>query len=154
MHATLWFLPWVMLWAAPLTAGGAGSARIIKVLPHYLDLKGRHSLSPSLYERDAYQAYLREHPRERSGLRFDIQWKARRLAGPGLSLRLELRGTKSHTIAPLALEKAVRPGRWFSRWSNLVLDEAPYRELGAIIAWRVTLTREDRVLAEQRSFLW
>ncbi len=35
-------------------AAGAASARIAKVLPQLLDLEGRHALSPSLYDRDAY----------------------------------------------------------------------------------------------------
>ena len=51
----------------------AASGKIIKVLPFFLDLKGRHSLHPSLYERDAYQAYLRQHPELRSGLQIDVQ---------------------------------------------------------------------------------
>src|SRR5437899_2397501 len=34
----------------------AATGRIIKVLPHLLDLQGHHALSPSLYDRDAYQA--------------------------------------------------------------------------------------------------
>ncbi len=37
----------------------AAPAKVIKVLPHFLDQKGRHALSPSLYDRDAYQAHLR-----------------------------------------------------------------------------------------------
>ena len=47
------------------------------MLPHYLDKEGRHTLSPSLYERDAYQAILRQNPEKRGGMRFDVQWKAR-----------------------------------------------------------------------------
>ena len=32
------------------------ASKISKVLPHLLDKQGRHTLSPSLLERDAYQA--------------------------------------------------------------------------------------------------
>ena len=35
-------------------------------------------MSPSLYERDAYQARLRAHPEHRYGMRFDVQWRADR----------------------------------------------------------------------------
>ena len=59
----------------------AATGRVIKVLPHFLDLKGRHSLSPSLYDRDAYQAQLRQHPEQRSALRFDVHWKAKSVNG-------------------------------------------------------------------------
>ena len=53
-------------------ASQAAEGKIIKVLPHLLDKKGRHTLSPSLYERDAYQAKLRTHPEDISALRFDV----------------------------------------------------------------------------------
>jgi len=38
--------------------------RIIKTLPLLLDTKGQAAISPSLFDRDAYQAYLREHTNE------------------------------------------------------------------------------------------
>src|SRR5215468_71000 len=72
------------------TMGATGS--VIKVLPHFLDLQGRHTLSPSLYERDAYQAKLREHPAERSGIRYDVEWKTKGGSFDQLKLQLELRG--------------------------------------------------------------
>ena len=43
-------------------ADEAAAGRVIKVLPLFLDLKGHDALSPSLYDRDAYQVYLRQHP--------------------------------------------------------------------------------------------
>jgi hypothetical protein len=39
-----------LLLAAPLAAPAA-TGKVVKVLPHFLDLKGRHSLTPSLYDR-------------------------------------------------------------------------------------------------------
>jgi hypothetical protein len=54
-----------MLWLAGLCWLGlalpapAATGRLMKVLPEYLDAKGLTSLSPSLFERDAYQAILR-----------------------------------------------------------------------------------------------
>src|SRR5690348_10649157 len=71
----------------------AADGRVIKVLPHFLDLDGKHTLSPSLYGRDAYQYFLRQHPEKRSGVRFDIQWKATGTAAEPMKLRIELRGT-------------------------------------------------------------
>src|SRR5579872_6260908 len=69
----------------------AADAKVIKVLPQYLDQTGRHALSASLYERDAYQFYLRKHPKERAGIRLAVQWKADQIPGRQLMLRAELR---------------------------------------------------------------
>src|ERR1051326_4940456 len=57
-------------------AASAATGGVVKVLPQFLDLKGRSAISPSLYDRDAYQAHLREHTNEISGIRFAVQWKA------------------------------------------------------------------------------
>src|SRR2546423_2524757 len=70
----------------------AATGRVIKVLPHFVDDQGRHTLAPSLYERDAYQAFLREHPDKRSGMRFDVQWKKKGPVWEDLKLRVEGRG--------------------------------------------------------------
>lgn len=136
------------------SAAEAAEAKIIKVLPHYLDLEGRHSLSPSLYERDAYQDYLRKNRDQRSALRFDIQWKAKAAAGPNLRVRLELRTTKTHLGKPLVLEQPVKRARWFSTWSGLTIQGDAYQKLGDLIAWRATLWDGERQLAELRSYLW
>ncbi len=66
----------VVLAASALLAHAA-SGKVLKVLPHFLDLQGRHALSPSLFERDAYQAHLRKNPAEVSALRFDVEWSGR-----------------------------------------------------------------------------
>lgn len=135
-----------------VSANAASRARIIKVLPHYLDKQGRHTLSPSLYERDAYQYYLRRHPEERGALRYDIQWTANRNAK--LILRLELQGSEEYQDQPLVLEQAVTKKGWFSRWNAIPVKGDNFEEIGEVVAWRVTLWDGDRLLAEQRSFLW
>jgi hypothetical protein len=133
----------------------AATGRVIKVLPHFLDLNGRHALSPSLYERDAYQAYLRKHPEERSGVRFDIQWKSHGAVYSPLKLRVELRGTaKGDLPSQTVLESEVKPGGWFSHWSSLSLAGEAYARFGEATAWRATLWEGDQLLGEQKSFLW
>ncbi len=131
-----------------------GGARVIKVLPHFLDLDGRHSLYPSLYERDAYQAFLRDHPAQQSGIRFDVQWKARGISSEKLMLRLELRLSGSDEAKPRVLEKVLKPSSWFSRWSALTLDGEEFKGLGRVTAWRAVLMEEGVVLTELKSFLW
>ncbi|MCI0535880.1 MAG: hypothetical protein L0Z50_11710 [Verrucomicrobiales bacterium] len=132
----------------------AATAQIKKVLPHYLDKEGRHTLAPSLYERDAYQAHLRRNPGERSALRFDVNWKAPGINKPNLKLRLELRSNKGALGKPLVLETPVKPPILFSKWSALKLEGDAYASIGEIIAWRATLWDGESMLAELKSFLW
>ena len=73
-------------------ADDAVTGRVIKVLPLFLDLQGHDAISPSLFDRDAYQAYLRQHTNEISAIRFDVLWKASNAKGAKLKLRAELRG--------------------------------------------------------------
>ena len=83
-----------------LTGVEAASAKISKVLPHLLDREGRHVVSPSLYERDAYQAYLRQHPEEVGGLRFDVSWKVSRELAEGLRLRIASQSARRSLVSP------------------------------------------------------
>ncbi len=130
----------------------AASAKIIKVLPHYLNLEGRHTTSPSLYDRDAYQAYLRQHPAQCSGLRFDVQWKAKEKKP--LKLRLELRGARGNQPTTAVLEETVTKDGWFSNWTALPLTGEAYKNFGGLTAWRATLWDGTDQVAEQKSFLW
>ncbi len=68
------------------------TGHIVKVLPLFLNLKGQDAISPSLYDRDAYQVYLRAHTNEVSAIRFDVLWSTSNLDNTNLTLRLELRG--------------------------------------------------------------
>jgi hypothetical protein len=149
---TLLLLP---LFFSGVFAVRAVDGRVKKVLPHFLDLKGQHTLSPSLYERDAYQARLRQHPEERSAIRFDVQWK---LVSPGRAphkLRVEIRGVaEGNQPKQKILEKPVKGRGWFSHWSALSFGGDEYKQFGEVTAWRVTLLEGDLPLAEQKSFLW
>src|SRR5436190_23236106 len=73
----------------------AGEGKIIKVLPLYLDNKGRDSLLPSLYERDAYQALLRKHVDQRKALRFAVDWKASKVDWTKTRAVVETRGVRA-----------------------------------------------------------
>jgi hypothetical protein len=117
-----------------------------------LDLKGRHTLSPSLYERDAYQAFLRKNPDQCSGVRFDVQWKLNFSPTEPLKLRVELRGSKGPNL--IVLEGAIRPNHWYNRWNSLRLEGESYEKSGQIIAWQASLWAGGRLLAQQKSFLW
>jgi hypothetical protein len=128
------------------------SARIAKVLPHYLDEDGRHTQAPSLFERDAHQAHLRTHPEEVSGLRFDVQWSSTVYYLEGLTLQLELRGTKDPEL--IVLRQALEKRPWYQRWTSFELDQDAFERLGEVVAWRASLWDGDNLLAEHQSFLW
>jgi hypothetical protein len=137
------------------TAAQAATGKVIKVLPLFLDLKGHQALSPSLYDRDAYQAILRQHPEKRSGLRYAIQWKTKGSTWEPLKIRLEVRGIAEGNVPrELTIDKNVDPGGRFSRWSSITLGREEYAVLGEVTAWRVTLWEGEQMLGEQKSFLW
>ena len=148
---------WLLLVAGLAVAGSAQAAtgRVIKVLPQFLDLKGRNSLTPSLFERDMYQANLRDHTNLCSGMRFNVQWKAKGPAAAPLKLQVELRGVARGDLPQqLTLEQPVRIGGWFSHWARLDLAGEQYKSIGQVTSWRVTLWEGTRLLGEQKSFLW
>jgi hypothetical protein len=142
-----------LLAALPLEAG---TGRVIKVLPELMDLKGHTSVSPSLYERDGYQAMLRQHPERRSGVRFFVQWKTKGGVYEPLKVRVEVRGTALGKPPPLfVLEQALENvGGMFSHWTSLTLTGEDYHKLGSVTAWRATLWEGDKMLGQQQSFLW
>ena len=142
----------VLLFMALALPLGAAEGKIHKVLPHFVDKEGRHALSPSLYERDAYQAQLRNHPEQRGGLQFEVHWKARK--SNALKLRVDMRGSLTNAPTNVSVEVPVKPTRLFSKWSGVPVRGADYARLGELRSWRATLLDGDQVLAEQRSFLW
>jgi hypothetical protein len=134
-------------WAEP-------HGKIKKVLPHFLDEKGRHTVSPSLFERDQYQAELRKNPERRSGIRFDTQWKVSGAEKEPVRLKLEVRGSKLPPRAVATFEASPKKAAMFSRWSAAEIAGEDYKRIGEVIAWRVTLWAGEKQVAEQKSFLW
>jgi hypothetical protein len=149
-----WSVFTALLVLASALAANAESAKIIKVLPHFLDLQGRDSIHPSLFERDAYQNELRGSPSKRSALRFDVQWKAAWYEYDALKLRVEIKGMKGKQPTHIAVEQAVKPGTMFSKWTGLTLGGEHYQNFGEMISWRAMLVNGTNVVAEQKSFLW
>jgi len=133
----------------------AATGRVIKALPFFIDLQGRHMRSPNLMDRATYQANLRKHPAERSGIRFDVQWKTKgKVTGP-LKVKMELKGgQRDGAPHELTLEAEAKPNGWFSHWTTLPLMGDAYKNFGDVIAWRATLWEGDKMIGEQQSFLW
>lgn len=140
----------LILGLAAITA--QANPKISKVLPHWLDKQGRHTLSPSLFERDAYQAQLRANPDQRSGIRFDVKWaKGSQRASANLTLQLELQ--TSGATGPVIIKHPLKTTR-SGGWAALKLDGERYKSIGKIIAWRARFLDGDKTLAERQSFLW
>jgi hypothetical protein len=137
-----------------LLPASAATGRVMKVLPHYLDRAGRHTIAPSLYERDAYQDHLRQNPDLRSGLRFDVRWRARDVDLKQLRLRVDLRGIVGNKVQVKTIERSSLKRSFWENWTGLLLDEEDLRSLGELNAWRVTLWQGDTLLDEYKSFLW
>jgi hypothetical protein len=132
----------------------AGEGRVVKVLPEFFDSKGRHSLSPSLYERDAYQVILRKDRKRRAGLGLEIQWKAKDVDWSALKLRAEMRGLMGDTITNITVEMPAKKAGIFGNWAELKIPRADYANFGELVAWRVTLWEGEHQLSELQSFLW
>ena len=134
--------------------GAEVSGRIVKVLPFLLDQQGQNAISPSLFDRDAYQAHLRDHTNEVSGLRFDVQWKATKAPGEKLALLLQMRSIGTNNLPQVkTIEVALPPGRQH-QWTEIPLTGPEYQSLGHLVAWRVTLWNDEQELDGQSSFLW
>ena len=135
-------------------AADAATGSVIKMLPLFLDLKGHDAQSPSLFDRDAYQVYLRAHTNEVSAIRFEVLWRAPKAGDAQLKLRLELRGIgPDNRPRQTTLEQAVTP-HFFRHWTSFPLAGDDYKKFGEVVAWRVTLWADDQMLDEQDSFLW
>jgi hypothetical protein len=155
MRARLLFVlfAWGLLAAIP---AAAAQGKVMKVLPFFLDLKGRHATHPSLYERDAYQVFLLKNPEMRSGMMFYVTWKVIGTPRAPLRLRLEARGKAEGNLPhEVLVETTVKPSGRFGKSSKLLLSGEEYTHLGELTAWRVTLWEgDDLLLGHQQSFLW
>jgi hypothetical protein len=138
----------------PVGVVNAGDCKVLKVLSFLVDQKGRIAVSPSLFDRDAYQAYLRQHLGEVSTVRVDVLWKAVKAPDEKLRISVDLRGLTTNGVPKIyTLETNVAPGR-FGRWTSLELGSETYRDCGSVLAWRARLWNKDEMLSEQKSFLW
>jgi hypothetical protein len=148
----LMFIALLVLGSYACLAADVVSGRVLKVLPFLLDTNGVETKSPSLFDRDAYQAYLRVHTNEVSGMRFDVLWKAEK--SPDLKVRVELRGVgETNQPTMKTLEMPVKAG-YFRKWTELPLMGDDFRSVGSVVAWRATLWDGDKQIGEQQSFLW
>ena len=136
------------------TSTGIAEAKIFKVLPHFLDQEGRHALSPSLFERDAYQRVLSQNPERQSGMRFDVLWRVDKKQSGGVELHIEMTTKKGDPTKPIVIKAPVKRSRWFRKWSAVNYVGKDFRDGGEVLAWRALLIKDGKILDSQQSFLW
>ena len=141
----------ILAWLLVAPAVWAGEGRVVKALPQFLDKRGRHALSPSLYERDAYQFSLRRNPSQIAALRLAVQWKAKDVDWSRLKLRAEMRGLAGDSLHTVTLEEPAKKSGHFSSWSEFKIEGGDYAAFGGLVAWRVSLWEGDRLLGRVRS---
>jgi hypothetical protein len=136
--------------------GVAPTGRVVKVLPLLLNLKGHDALSPSLFDRDAYQFFLRQHTNQISGMRFDVLWKASGLTATNgnVKIQLELRSVAPNGDPRMKTLETTVPAHRHEHWTSLPLSSEDYLQVGDVVAWRARLWAGDQLLSEQKSFLW
>jgi hypothetical protein len=142
----------IVFWLAPAVQAGQGS--VVKVLSQLLDQHGRQTLSPSLYERDAYQVRLRKDPKLRGGARLAVQWKAKKVDWAKLTLRAEMRCLLEDNLHTVTMEEPAVKNGWLSNWAEFRIEGADYKNFGQLVAWRVTLWEGDHQIGALESFLW
>jgi hypothetical protein len=149
----IWLSLFLALASFPALASDPVTGRVLKVLPLFLDTNGVDAMSPSLFDRDAYQAQLRRHPEQVSAMRFDVLWKAQAASEP-LTLRAELRGVGDRALPTLITLQTNLIAKTTRHWTSLAIGGADYKKFGSLVAWHVTLWDGDKMLGEQKSFLW
>ena len=154
MRRVCFWLAMLCLMTVMALAAGAADGKVIKALPQFLDAQGRSALSPSLFDRDAYQAYLRKHPAERMALRLAVQWKASGVDWSRVKLRAELRGVLGNNLHTTTLEIPLTKSSLFGNWTDFKIEGEDFQKFGELAAWRVTLWEGDKQLGAQQSFLW
>lgn len=143
----------------------AAGRHLKKVLFFWLDEDGQYSQHPSMFERDAYQAYLRDNPEEIHGLKVAVLLSGSSGKLESSSLELKIQGPPGPEIKePLEfrLELADKLDRKLRRWVYWDIDpvnaEASDEALKllpeSIVSWRLTLLDEGQPVDRLQSYLW
>ncbi len=144
----------ILSWISLSTLLAAAEARIVKVLPQWMDARGRTSLAPSLFERDAYQDHLRNHPEEVAGIRFQVLARLPRTR-ESCDLVVRIRTASNPNGEPIERVVPVKRRLWGKAWTEATLDGEAFRNAGKVLAWEVRLVDPTgNVVASQKSFLW
>ena len=138
-----------------------------KVLFFWLDEKGQYAQHPSMFERDAYQAYLRENPEEIHGLKVATLLAGTRSKLANGELVLKIKGPPSLTPVEdtvYRLDLSDKQDRRLRRWVYWEVDPVSEDESTSaaedkmspdkIVAWQLTLLLDGVAVDRVQSYLW
>lgn len=128
--------------------------QVVKVLSQTLDPKlNQRVVSPMQkgeIDRRYFGAINKFERQQREGNYYTVHWKAPK--GSALTVRLEYRQQKLGThVQALETQIAAAGGSGSTEFSILGDD---YYQDGAVVAWRVLLIQQGRIVGLQQSFLW
>ncbi len=143
----------------------ASGRHLKKVHFFWLDHQGQYSEHPSMFERDAYQAYLRENPEEIHGLRVAILVAGTRSKLLTSKLELLIQGPPSpDPREPLSFELNLseRQDRKLRRWIYWDIDPVipsssattPPLHPESVVSWQLTLFKDGMPQDRIQSYLW
>lgn len=138
-----------------------------KVLFFWLDEKGQYAQHPSMFERDAYQAFLRENPEEIHGLKVATLLAGTRSKLAKGELVLKIKGPPSLTPVEdtvYRLDLSDKQDRRLRRWIYWEVDPVSEDESSSaaedkmspdkIVAWQLTLLLDGVAVDRVQSYLW
>ncbi len=91
-----------------------------------------------------------------TGIRFIVHWRAPASEIPNFDVKVEARGTIPQTneeTAKILIRKYPQTPT-YSGWTFIDLTGDTFRRFGALMAWRVSLLQNGRVMASRHSFTW
>lgn len=102
-----------------------------------------------------YQASL-QRSGQYSAIRFIIHWRVPSTGTPHITIKLDARGVESktgrETFETVLQQYPESPD--FSGWVNLDLRGAQLKRFGKLMAWKVSILQDDKVMASRKSFTW
>jgi hypothetical protein len=132
-----------------------GGFAILKVNRTLFDNKGYETKEVGeLKEEAVYQYELRHHPELQRGARFHIKWKAPRGSAP-FRLVLDVQGLTADNVSTRGTFTQDYPEHdGWAEWATMDISGKEFKRLGTIMAWRISLYKGDRVMAELPSGNW
>ena len=136
----------------PVSRGGYA---VLKVNRNLLDNLGYETFAVGDLKKEAdYQYMLRHSPLKQKGVRFHIKWKAPRRSG-AIRLVLDVQGLNAANLTTRDTVTQNYPDMdGWAEWSTIDITGKQFKQIGEIMAWRVTICSGDRVMAELPSANW
>lgn len=136
----------------PVSRGGFAVTKVNRTL---LDKNGYETdIVGDLKGEAVYQYKLRHQPQNQYGARFHIKWKGPKGASR-IRLVLDVQGlTPSNESTRATIARDLPDLDGWAEWTTLDITGTQFKQLGEIMAWRVTILAQDRVMAELPSANW